>query len=179
MLDVHGSAHPGFEKVAAAFRANFADDGTVDNFPVSDSSVELDLSFYMALGNTGSAIRCGPVGDTEVLCNTTVTDDLSGPAGITSTVTWSLAIADNQIVSLEFAGPTNEAQPNTFSVIHAMTTDGWIRDNHPDVWEATFRATLDRCHPEAYNFYGTWCATPAAAAEMLRLGPEYLADAGL
>lgn len=170
----------------AAFFDHLADGGSVYESDATDPAVRLDLAFYMGLGQEVIVQECGPYDlqaeDGTLLqsgfdsgrfeCSTITTDQLSGPAGIETGVQWLFRFSEGDLQSIEFYAA--DVLPSIFGVMEEMAA--WIETTHPDVWAATF-ATEQRCSD--FNCYdGNWAASPEAAEEMLRLAPEFLAQAG-
>jgi hypothetical protein len=156
-----------------SFFGHFAEDGTIDDLPVTDGGLRLDLAFYMGLQQVPTISECSPSGESGVRCATTTTDAVSRSLGIETRIDWEFQIVDGEISSLFFDFPSGQGE-DIFDVVGDFVR--WIIANHGDVFDDALRATPDRCTPTDYNFYGTWCASARAATEMLRLAPEYVAS---
>ncbi len=154
-----------------AFFARFSSTATVNGTAIDRTdTVRLDLGFYMGLGQEVSIDACTTLGETAVTCRTTTSDQLSGPLGVATPITWEMEIEDELVTQLQFVFPPAD-QPDLFVVVEEMVD--WIAVNHSDVYEERFRATAERCTPEDFNFYGDWCSSLRGAEEMLRLAPEF------
>ena len=157
-----------------AFFSHFSEDGRIQDTAVTDLSLQRDMAFYMSLGQIVVISECRPVTGTTISCDTVMTDDLSRSIGAEIEGEWTLRVEDGAVTYLNWSFPILDLDPLT--LVEEMPA--WIAENHPDVFDDVFRATIERCDATNVNFYGTWCSSPAAAAEILRLGPEYLADLG-
>jgi hypothetical protein len=66
-------------------------------------------------------------------------------------------------------------QPDLFMVANDAVL--WVREDHAELFDETFRATL--CEPHTRNSYpDLWCSSPEGAEELLRLGDEFRAQYG-
>ena len=157
------------------FFAWFADGATIDGYATDYKGMYSDLGFYMGLGQTVTVDECSAVGETGALCTAMATDELSGPLGVETPITWKIEAADGQVTSLEWAIPA-ASSPDVFEVADAAAH--WLLDAHADVFDETFKPTLCFSDPHPYNLWDGWCSSPEAAAELLRFGDEFRAAYG-
>ncbi len=98
-------------------------------------------------------------------------DDLSGPVGAVFDADWIFRIADGKVTSFGF-GVHDQSK---ISFVTSMTR--WLEAEYPDVFEATFAAPEGWCSMTESNCYsGKWFSSPEAAAVLLDLGPEFIAQ---
>lgn len=154
-----------------AFFAHFGETGQVIRIPATDPLVRSDLAFYMALGQQPRLVECSEYFGTTIRCATSTTDALSGDAGMLD-VDWIFTISDGSIANVEWYW---EDQPGSlFNVIHDMVA--WVEIEHPDRFAAVFAPPGGTCDPNTvWNCHTSWLTSPEAAAELLLLGPEFLA----
>ncbi len=157
-----------------AFFSHFSEDGGIQGNAVTDASLRRDLAFYMALRQVPVVSECRPTTGTTIQCDSVMSDDLTGSIGAEIGMDWLIRVEGGAVTNLGWAFAPADLDP--FIFIEDMPA--WIAENHTDVFDEVFRATMERCDATNVNFYGTWCASAAAAEEMLRLGPEYLASLG-
>ena len=156
-----------------AFVGLFSADGLIQNdWSATDGGLANDVEFYMGLGQQATIEECTVSGDT-VTCVTSTADDLSGPLGISTEVHWVMSIAGSEITQLNWEFPVTDTI-DSWTVIDDMIV--WLGAEHLDVYDDWFRP-LGRCDFEGANFYGTWCSSARAADEMMRLAPEFRAQA--
>jgi hypothetical protein len=157
-----------------AFFGWFAEGATIQGDSTETAGMYSDLGFYMGLEQAVVVEECTPSDDTKVTCTTQTSDELSGPLGVETPITWVLEVADGMVASLQFVFPP-ASQPDLFVVANDAVL--WVRDTHPEVFDETFRGTL--CVPHSWNAYpDLWCSSPEGAAELLRLGDEFRAQYG-
>jgi hypothetical protein len=158
----------------AAFFGWFAEGATVNGDSTDAPGMYSDLGFYVGLGQTVAIEQCTPFGDTQVTCTTQASDELSGPLGVETPITWEFEVADGMVASLAFLFPPAE-QPDLFVVANDAVL--WVRDNHGDVFDESFRGTF--CEPHSWNSYpDLWCSSPEGAEELLQLGDDFRAQYG-
>ena len=150
----------------------FAEDGTLDGHPIRDDAVEKNIRFYMVLGINFALEECraGPA-EGGVVCHTVARDDLSGPVGALFDADWVFQIADGKVTSCAF----DIRDPSMVTFVTAMAE--WVESEYPEVFEATFAAP-GLCSPvDEHNCYQLkWYSSPEAAAVLLELGPEFIAQ---
>ncbi len=158
----------------AAFFGWFADGATINGDSTDAPGMYSDVGFYMGLGQTVVVEQCTPVGATNVSCLTQTSDELSGPLGVETPIRWEIEVANGMVTNLVLSFPAPE-QPDLFAVANDAVL--WVRDNHGDVFDESFRGTL--CEPHSWNSYpDLWCSSPEGAEELLRLGDEFRAQYG-
>ncbi len=97
---------------------------------VTVSKTQRYLAQRMALGDQRSG-NCEPAPDGErVSCTLTSVDDLGGPLGVTTPISWTITLSDNGKIT---ALTTTER----IGIVYPMNEMAkWLKAAHPDVWEA-------------------------------------------
>jgi hypothetical protein len=137
--------------------------------PADDPHTVAYGGFYMALHDTVTVSGCTTSTSIpgRVTCRARGVDQLSGPVGAAYKGEWLFDFVDGRIVAFDIYG----GDISKIMFVEAMAA--WVRDEHPDIWEATF-VDAD-CSPARIDCWGPWAVSPETAAVMLQLGPEYRA----
>jgi hypothetical protein len=157
-----------------AFFEWFGDEATVMGTPVDAFGVYSDLGFYMTLGQEVVVDECTELGEARVLCQAQISDDLSGPLGVVTPITWEFEFVDGQIATLAFSFPPAD-QPDVFAVAGDAVL--WVQETDLSLFDSTFRP--DGSCITRFNNYAIptgWCSSIEGAEELLRLGDEFRAQ---
>jgi hypothetical protein len=155
---------------ADAFFGRFAPDARLTTKPASDPYLRDELEYHMAIDNQAEVQRCLPLTNT-VTCIADTTDAVSRPLGVEIELAWKFEIEDGAIAAMDWYWDLNALHPQDVAADMA----DWIEQNYPDVWVTTFASD---CSSTEYNCWRErWSASAEAGAELLRLAPEFRAQA--
>jgi hypothetical protein len=155
-----------------AFLAFFADESTIFWRPADAADVRDKFEFRMALGDLIVTDECETTSPGKIVCSATSSDDLSGPVGIVDDEDWVFRISEGRVTAFAIVFDRRSRS-------HFWTLMGeWLADAHPDLWESTFAAPEECIVTAAISCEGggSWHATPEAAAVLLDLAPEFIAQ---
>ena len=157
-----------------AFFAYFGDGATynfMEQWPFDAETTRDYLSFYMGLHDVVTVDGCAPSSvPGRIWCEATWVDDLSGPAGVTTSGQWVFDFVDGKPMAFDHLLDEFD------KIVFIEDVAAWIRDTKPDVWETTF--VDPDCSPARVDCFGTWSANADTAAAMLEYGEEYRASLG-
>ena len=155
-----------------AFLAFFDEESTVFWRPAHAADVRDKFEFRMALGDLIVTDECETTSPGKVVCYATSSDDLSGPVGVVDDEDWVFRVSDDRVTAFAIVFDRRSRS-------HFWTLMGeWLEDARPEVWESTFAAP-EECTVNteiSCEGGGTWYATPEAAAVLLDLASEFIAQ---
>ena len=155
-----------------AFLAFFDDESRIFWRPAHAADVRDKFEFRMALGDLIVPDECETTSPGKVVCYATSSDDLSGPVGVVDDEDWVFRMSDDRVTAFAIVFDRRSRS-------HFWTLMGeWLVDAHPEVWESTFAAPEECTVTTEISCEGggTWYATPEAAAVLLDLASEFIAQ---